>query len=204
MVKVKICGITNIEDARLAVDAGCNALGFVFYKKSPRYIRPEKAKRIAAIIPKRIKKVGVFVNAPLKQVKEIACSCHLEMLQLHGDEAAEFCAKLKGFKVIKAFRIKKKISLEQLSEYKIYGFLFDTFVKSKAGGSGKKFNWNLLPKIDKIRHPVFISGGLSDKSVRLAIKRLKPAWVDVSTSLEASPGKKDHIKIQKFIKAAKG
>jgi phosphoribosylanthranilate isomerase len=201
MVKVKICGITNLEDALNSVKAGCNALGFVFYRKSPRYLTPKKASRIIKHIPAHILKIGVFVNAKAKTIKRIARLCNLDMLQFHGDESPEFCERFKGYKIIKAFRVKDKIELENLLDYKTLAYLFDTFVKSKAGGTGKNFNWKLVRHIDGFTRPVFLSGGLNAKNVAEAIKQVHPDWVDVSSSVEIKPGKKDYKKVKKLIEA---
>ncbi len=203
MVRVKICGITNLEDARDSVKAGCNALGFVFYKKSPRYIKPEKASKIIKELPKNVKKIGVFVNAKEKTVRSIAKICGLDMLQFHGDETPQFCQRFSNYKVIKAFRIKNKIDLRKILKYKTFAYLFDTFVLEKIGGTGRKFNWNLLRKIDKIKQQIFLSGGLNTRNVKEAIKIVHPGWVDVSSSLELKPGKKDYKEIREFIKAVK-
>ncbi len=203
MVKVKICGITNLEDALVSMDSGCDALGFVFYKKSPRYIEQGKARDIIKRLPKNIIKIGVFVNEREKEIKRIAKLCRLDMLQFHGDESAGFCKRFKGYKIIKAFRIKNGIDFKKVLKYKTFACLFDAFVQSKIGGTGKSFNWELLNDIDKITYPVFLSGGLSVKNVREAIKIVKPEWVDVSSSLEIKPGKKDSNKIKEFISAVK-
>lgn len=200
MVKVKICGITNLEDALASIIAGCSAIGFVFYKKSPRYITPEKTRNLCRIIPKHILKVGVFVNAKEKTIKHIARICKLDMLQFHGDESPEFCSKFKRYKIIKAFRIKNKIDLQNMLRYKTYAYLFDTFTKLKFGGTGKKFNWKLIKEIRKdIKRPLFLSGGLNKNNAKEAIKILRPDWIDVSSSLEISPGKKNKKKIKDFI-----
>jgi len=203
VVKVKICGITNLEDAKLAIAAGCNALGFIFYKKSPRYIRPAKAKDIVKRLPKKIIKVGVFVNDKEKAIKDIAKLCRLDILQFHGNESADFCLRFKGRKIIKAFRVKDKINLAEVISYKTFGYLFDTFVKSKIGGSGKRFKWKLLKKIDRLKRPVFLSGGLSEKNVRAAIRIVRPDWVDVSSAVEIRPGRKDPGKVARFIDIVK-
>jgi phosphoribosylanthranilate isomerase len=203
MVKVKICGITNLEDALVAVDAGCDALGFLFYRKSPRYIAPEKAKRIIESLPPYIIKIGVFVNAKEKTVKRIARFCHLRLLQFHGNESPDFCARFKKYKIIKTFRVKNNVRLQDFLKYKVFAYLFDTFVKSKAGGSGKHFDWKLLGSLCGIRLPVFLSGGLHAKNVQDAIRTAQPDWVDASSLLEKSPGKKDHLKVKEFIKKAK-
>jgi phosphoribosylanthranilate isomerase len=204
MVKVKICGITNLEDALASIDAGCDALGFVFYKKSPRYIGVPAAKKIIKQLSPLAIKIGVFANAKEKTIKRIAKTCHLDMLQFHGNESPDFCQKFKGYKVIKVFRIKNKIDLPQISKYKTFAYLFDTFIKSKIGGTGKKFNWSLLKHLSPLKQPVFLSGGLTAKNVKKAIEAFRPAWVDASSSLEKYPGKKAHKKVEAFIKAAKG
>lgn len=203
MVRVKICGITNLEDALASFLYGAEAIGFVFYKKSPRYISPLKAAKISRILPDKIIRVGVFVNEKEKAVKRICRMCGLDMLQFHGEESPAYCRRFKGYKVIKAFRVAKSIDLDAIFRYKTYAYLFDTYSKSKAGGTGNKFNWNLLKQAVKIKKPVFLSGGLTCGNVREGIRLLKPGWVDVSSSLESKPGKKDHKKIKKFIQAVK-
>ncbi|MCM8789814.1 MAG: phosphoribosylanthranilate isomerase, partial [Candidatus Omnitrophica bacterium] len=204
MVKVKICGITNLEDAKAALKAGCDALGFVFYRKSPRYIEPEKAKEIIKGIPQSAVKIGVFVNEKLKNIKDVAKECRLNFLQFHGDESPEFCAKFKDHKIIKAFRVKdRRIDLKKILKYKTSAYLFDTFEKSNFGGTGKRFNWKFLSGIDNISKPVFLSGGLNEKNIKEALTAVHPDWVDVSSSVEKTAGKKDHKKVRDFIKAAK-
>ncbi|MEI6831422.1 MAG: phosphoribosylanthranilate isomerase [Candidatus Omnitrophota bacterium] len=199
MVKVKICGITNLEDALAALFNQADALGFVFYKKSPRYISPVIARSISRILPKKIIRVGVFVNEKEKAVKKIAEMCGLNMLQFHGLESPLYCQRFKGYKIIKAFRVDKKIDLDEVKRYKTFAYLFDTYKKDEIGGTGKKFNWNLLKQVVKMKPVVFVSGGLTASNLNAAIKLLKPDWVDVSSSLESGPGKKDHKKIQKFM-----
>lgn len=203
MVKVKICGITNLEDALCAVNSGCDAVGFLFYKKSPRYISSEQAKDIIDNLPGSVIKIGVFVNERKETIKRIARICGLSMLQFHGDESPEFCAGFKGYKIIKAFRIKDKLDLRRVLEYKPFAYLFDTFVPDKIGGTGKKFDWKLMQHIGMIKQPIFLSGGLTEKNVKKAIEIISPEWVDVSSCLEVKPGKKDHKKVKKFIQAAK-
>ncbi len=201
MVKVKICGITNLEDALASLFSGAEAIGFVFYDKSPRYIRPQQAKNISRILPQKIKRVGVFVNAEVAKVKRIAKLCNLDMLQFHGQESFEYCQKFKGYKVIKAFRIKAKEDLEGISGYKTFAYLFDSFSRTKLGGTGNKFNWKILAQAVRMEPVIFVSGGLTAGNVRQAVKLLKPDWVDVSSSLESRPGKKDHQKIKRFMQA---
>lgn len=205
MVKVKICGITNLEDAKNALDSGCDALGFVFYKKSPRYISSRKACAIIRNLPKRAVTIGVFANAKEKTIKKIAKSCGLDILQFHGNESSEFCWRFKGYRVIKAFRVKDKIDLPAILKYRTFAYLFDAFTKSRVGGTGKSFNWKLLGELDGLKRlrPVFLSGGLNENNVRKAIETVQPDWVDVSSSVEANPGKKDHKRVKNFINAAK-
>jgi len=204
MIKVKICGITNLEDALCAVLAGCEALGFAFFKQSPRYITPEKAAKIIRCLPKHVIKIGVFVNAKEVSIKRIAKLCHLDILQFHGDESPEFCRKFKGYKIIKVFRVKDDIDTEEIKKYKTFAYLFDTFTRSARGGTGKSFNWEILSHLKGIKQPVFLSGGLSVANVRHAVKLAHPDWVDVCSSVELRPGKKDHAKVRKFIQVAKG
>ena len=203
MVKVKICGITNLEDALASFFSGADAVGFVFYKKSHRFINPLKARNISRILPKNILRVGVFVNEKAVKVKKDAKLCSLDVLQFHGDESAEYCNKFKGYKVVKAFRVKERLDLPGILKYKTFGYLFDAFSKNEAGGTGKKFNWNLLKNTDRISGQVILSGGLTSGNVKNAIKKFHPDWVDVSSSVESRPGKKDLKKIQRFIKAVK-
>lgn len=193
----------NLEDALACVDAGCDALGFVFYRKSPRYITPLKARAIIKQLPKRTIKIGVFVDAKENYVRRVARLCKLDMLQFHGNESPEFCAKFRAYKIIKAFRIKDKIDFRNISRYKTFAWLFDAFRRSRIGGTGKKFNWKLLDKIGNINRPIFLSGGLTAANVRDAIKTGRPSWVDVSSGVEIRPGKKDYRKIKKFIKTVR-
>ena len=203
MVKVKICGITNLKDAQTAVKAGADALGFIFYQSSPRYIFPFRARQIIKKLPKRIAKVGVFVNAAGDLILQTAEFCSLDMLQFHGAESPEFCRRFKNYRVIKAFRIKDKVPSKRILKYNTYGYLFDTFHRSIPGGTGKSFNWGLLTALKKTRAKIILSGGLSAKNVRGAIKMVRPGWVDVSSSVERIPGKKDPRKLKDFIRTAK-
>ncbi|MCX5705251.1 MAG: phosphoribosylanthranilate isomerase [Candidatus Omnitrophica bacterium] len=204
MVKVKICGITNLEDALVSVRAGCDALGFAFFRKSPRYVSPKKVSSIVKQIPPRIIKIGVFVNAREEAVKRIARMCGLDMLQFHGTETPEYCSKFAKYKVIKVFRVKDKLDLREVLRYKPFAYLFDTFVKSRMGGTGKNFDWKLIRHLRGVKNPVFLSGGLTAGNVKKAISIAKPRWVDVCSSIELIPGKKDHVLVRQFIETAKG
>ncbi|MDD5668470.1 MAG: phosphoribosylanthranilate isomerase, partial [Candidatus Omnitrophica bacterium] len=192
MVKVKICGITNKGDAVQAAGAGCDALGFLFYRKSPRYIQPERVRDIVSVLPATVKTVGVFVNAREKTIRKVVSLCKLDFVQLHGEESAEFCERLKDLRVIKTFRVKDTIDAVRLKQYKsCFAFLFDTYVPSQPGGTGKTFNWELVRHLHGIDKPIFISGGLSCKNVTKAVSLSHPDWVDASSSLEIKPGKKN-------------
>lgn len=202
-VKVKICGITNLEDALSSINGGCDALGFIFYKGSPRYVTPEKARYIINHLPPHIIKIGIFVNSRERVVRRISDLCNLDMLQFHGHESPEFCNRFKDYKVIKAFRVKDMVHPGDLSRYQCFAFLFDTFVPAKIGGTGQEFDWRLISHINNIKRPIFLSGGLHVDNVKKAIGVVNPDWVDVSSSVEASPGKKDHKKVKKFIETVK-
>ncbi|MFA5089853.1 MAG: phosphoribosylanthranilate isomerase [Candidatus Omnitrophota bacterium] len=202
--KVKICGITSLKDAVSAVFAGADALGFVFYRKSPRYISPRRARVIIRLLPKRVLKVGVFVNAREEIVKRIARYCCLDILQFHGDESAEFCAKFRRYKIIKAFRLKERLDLGRVFAYNTFAYLFDNFSRLKPGGTGKAFDWKILKEAGRMRRPVFLSAGLNAHNVSKAIAMIRPEWVDASSSLEISPGRKDYQKISMFIRRVKG
>ncbi|MCX7661954.1 MAG: phosphoribosylanthranilate isomerase [Candidatus Omnitrophica bacterium] len=204
MLRVKICGITNLEDAKLAQSLGADALGFIFYKKSPRYIDPEKVKSISGNIKKGTLKVGVFIDEKRDKILEIAKYCSLDLLQFHGNESPEFCKHFREFRTIKAFRIKEKVSLEEISKYDTDFYLFDTFVRQTPGGTGKTFDWSILKRIrEKIKKPIFLSGGINVDNLEEAIKTIKPEWLDVSSSLEEMPGKKSAIKMKKFFSLLK-
>lgn len=203
MVKIKVCGITNLDDAQKVSKLKPDALGFVFYKKSPRYIAPDKAKEIILQIPSSIKKVGVFVNDKESTVKNIAKDLKLDILQFHGDESPQFCRRFKNYKIIKAFRIKDEESIKNLKQYPVWALLFDSYQKNLFGGTGKSFNWEIIKNTKLKKINIFLSGGLNTKNVKKAIKLIRPDWVDVSSSVETRPGEKDYRKVRDFIEAVK-
>jgi phosphoribosylanthranilate isomerase len=200
MVRVKICGITRVEDAFTAVKAGASALGFVFYKKSPRYISPSKARRIIDALPPFISIVGVFVNEKQGAIVDIAGFCGLDAIQLHGDEDCHTCHRFKryGLKIIKGFRVGDTFNYDAIQAYKVNAHLFDAYDKDVYGGTGKNFQWNLLAG-HKPRVPVILSGGLTPENVCEAVRLVKPYAVDVSSGVEKSPGVKDPELIRRFI-----
>jgi phosphoribosylanthranilate isomerase len=191
-MKVKICGITNTEDALKAVELGVDALGFIF-AKSPRMIEPEKAAAIIRSLPPFVKSVGVFVNEDPKRVRQVAELCGLDIIQFHGDEPAELLAEFTP-RAIKAFRLKDGSSLEPVKLYhgKVRAILLDTYSDKKWGGTGKTFDWALAVKAKTLGFPVILSGGLDPANIQDAILTVRPHAVDVNSGVEERPGKKDH------------
>ncbi len=202
-VKVKICGITSVADARLAIEAGADALGFVFYERSPRCVTPEAAAAIARELPPFPLRVGVFVDAPGELVLAAMTRCHLGLLQFHGDEPPDYCLQF-GVMSMKAFRIQSAESLQRLSDYPTDAWLLDACAPGKPGGSGETFNWDLALEAGKLGRPIFLAGGLTPDNVAEAVRRVRPYGVDVSSGVEAAPGRKDAAKVHAFIQAAKG
>ncbi|MFH1073490.1 MAG: phosphoribosylanthranilate isomerase [Candidatus Firestonebacteria bacterium] len=203
MTKIKICGITNLEDALFAAEYGANALGFVF-AKSPRQIKPDQVRKIIEKLPPFIDKVGVFVNEAPSLVLKIARDSGLTSVQLHGEEIPEFCALLSPLAVIKGVRVRNDSDIKMLSAYGLVSaYILDSFVKEKKGGTGKVFDWELALLAKKHGKPVILSGGLTPLNILEALKKVKPYGVDVSSGVESKPGKKDKKKIKDFIKKVK-
>jgi phosphoribosylanthranilate isomerase len=202
MVKVKICGITNWTDARRAVAAGADFLGFNFYPPSPRYIAPEKARRIVRRLPERITVVGVFVNEPEDKMLQIARAVGLDYLQLHGDESPEQVSRLTpAIPVIKALRVQKSFRPAQLARFKrASAFLLDGFVARRYGGTGKTFNWAVARRANR-NGRIFLAGGLTPQNVAAAIRAARPYAVDVCSGVEARPGKKDPARVKAMMQA---
>ena len=202
-VKVKICGITNPDDARCAADAGADAIGFVFHQPSPRFIELAAAVDIARKLPPHVVKVGVFVDAPEDAVLRAIAGCGLNLLQFHGHEPPEYCLQF-GLMSMKAFRIRDEGSLQELINYPTDAWLLDSYVADKPGGTGETFNWELAREAQKLGRPVFLAGGLTPENIAEAVRMVQPYAVDVSSGVEKSPGSKDHDKVRAFITAAKG
>lgn len=200
--KVKICGITNIADAKVALEAGADAIGFIFYEKSPRHVTIEKAAEISKQLPPFLMRVGVFVNADEEFILRAMGECQLSLLQFHGDEKPDFCRQF-GLMSMKAFRIRDAESLKEIPKYQTDAYLLDAFSSTAYGGTGEKFNWNLALEAQRFGKPIFISGGLTPENVAEAIRNVRPFGVDVSSGVESAPGKKDHAKVREFIKAAR-
>ena len=201
-VIVKICGITNAPDAFAALEAGADVLGFVFYEASPRHVSVRDAGKIIRELPPFAVKAGVFVDASEDLVTRAIGDCGLNLLQFHGNETPEYCTQF-GLMSMKAFRIRDSESLKILPTYGTEAWLLDAFVTDKLGGTGERFNWDLAVEAAKLGRPVFLAGGLTPTNVAEAVQKVRPYGVDVSSGVEAEPGKKDHQKVREFIKAAK-
>ena len=199
---VKICGITSPEDARAAAAAGADALGLMFYEPSPRYVSVETAAVIAREIPPFVSRIGVFVNPPEELVWQAIGRCGLTILQFHGDESPEFCRSF-PLMTIKAFRMKDEKSLAALADYATDAWLLDAYVPGQPGGTGAAFNWDLAVKARALGRLIFLAGGLTPQNVAAAIQQVQPYAVDVSSGVEAGPGRKDPEKMRAFVQAAK-
>lgn len=203
MVEVKICGITNLRDARMAFEYGADAVGFIFYPGSLRYIEPDIAREIIKSLPSQMARIGVFVNQEIEEVKEIASFCNLDLIQLHGDEDPEYCSKFQNFSLIKAVSLCREEELKGLKEYPVRAILVDSKRPGCYGGTGVASNWNLAIKVKEIR-PLILSGGLNPKNIRSAIETVGPQAVDINSGVEFSPGKKDPEKMRKIISIIRG
>lgn len=195
-MKVKICGITNIEDALMAENLGADALGFIFFKASKRYISPESAGEIIKSLKPFTSKVGVFVNEEHAIVNEIASSIGLSVVQLHGDETYDYIKKI-NHNLVKAIRVKDLSDIDSISNYPGCIFLLDTFSNNLYGGTGTTFNWKLVPEL--LRKDIILAGGVSINNIDEIMKNIKPYAVDVSSSIEVSPGIKDHEKMKELF-----
>jgi phosphoribosylanthranilate isomerase len=201
--RVKMCGTTRIEDALAAVRFGVDALGFIFYAKSPRYISPVDAAEIIKKLPPLIDRVGVFVNAPIEEVVA-AAGAGLSYLQLHGNESVEYCLdirqRLPFCGIIKAFRVGEESRREDFTPYNecADAFLLDTYVQGAKGGTGKVFDWSIIERL-KLQRPVFLAGGLSSENVVNAIHEVQPFAVDINSGVESQPGIKDHARLAELL-----
>ena len=201
MVKVKICGITNLEDALMVVEAGADALGFVFFRGSPRFISPEQATAIIRRLSPFVHTVGLFVNEGLATVNAVADQCGLDLVQLHGEEPPDYCAAVKR-RIIKAFRVKDASSLNEIKNYRVAAFLLDAWSPGAHGGTGTTFNWELAARASA-SHRIILAGGLTPDNVAEAIAAVNPYAVDVSSGVESAPGKKDAGLVGRFIRSCR-
>ena len=197
MIAVKICGITSLKDAEMAVNYSVSAIGMIFCPDSPRYVDPAKVEQWIERIPDSVKKVGVFVNEQIDTINNITRQLKLEFIQLHGDESPEFCNGIIR-PVIKVFRVGDDFDAIVLNEYDVHGFLFDTYKKGNPGGTGTRFNWDLIANL-KTETPIILSGGLTPENVLNGIEAVNPAAVDVNSGVESVPGVKDEEKIKELF-----
>jgi phosphoribosylanthranilate isomerase len=210
MTRVKICGITNVQDAQLAIEAGADLLGFIFYPKSPRYVTSEQVRKITSHIRSQspisnILFVGVFVDERPANVIHTLDLCGLDLAQLHGAEPPEMVADLmaQGPGVIKAFRVRNGGTLNEMQRYQATAYLLDAYVPGQPGGTGHRFDWSLALRA-KAHGPIILAGGLTPDNVTQAVRAVRPWAVDISSGVEATPGRKDASKVRRFVAAAKG
>ena len=195
-MRIKICGTTNLKDALLSIELGADALGFIFYDKSKRFIQYNEAKAIIDQLPQSVPKVGVFVNSTIEEVNSAADRIGLSMIQLHGDETPLYAKQIEK-PVIKGFRIDNNFDFALLDEYENCTFLFDNFVENELGGTGKSFDWNLIP--EKLKNKIILAGGVSSKNIEEIFVNIKPSGVDLVSFVEKYPGKKDENKLKEFF-----
>ncbi|HPQ42692.1 MAG TPA: phosphoribosylanthranilate isomerase [Syntrophales bacterium] len=198
-MEIKICGITSLDDAMAACEAGADALGFIFYQRSPRYLSPKRAREIIGKLPQEVAKVGVFVNDQPERIEHISGICGLDFLQFHGDETPRFCSRFPAATVIKALSPQSAADLEQLTDYPVRAILVDAVAPGLYGGTGKISNWGLAGTIGET-HPLILSGGLNSSNIEDAITAVSPRAVDINSGVESSPGKKDHDKVREIIR----
>lgn len=204
MMRVKICGITSLEDARAAVEAGADMLGFNFYARSPRYIRPASARRIVEQLPSIVLTVGVFVNeAEPETVARVAQEAQVGAVQLHGDESPAYCRALKSLYVIKALRVDEGFVPEKTLEYEAWAILLDSFDRKERGGTGRTFDWDIARRVRPLVPRLFLAGGLSVENVSEAVAAVQPFAVDACSRLESGPGRKNSELVRSFIAAAR-
>lgn len=203
MTKIKICGLTNLEDAREAVALGVDAVGFIF-AESPRKVSLEKAQEIISQLPPFVTTVAVLADVSESAVRELLNVVSVNALQFHGSESPQYCEEFrKDKKVIKAFRMRDQSVVDSMADYKVDAFLLDTYDPEKKGGTGRAFNWDLAIKAKELGTPIILSGGLNPENIRTALINVRSYGVDVSSGIESSPGKKDHILMRRFVSAVK-
>lgn len=201
MTFVKICGITNLDDALAAVDAGADALGFNFYKLSPRYVTSQTTREIIAQLPKQTLTVGVFVNEPSPQsVEDLANEAGVTAIQLHGDESPAYCRRLSNRYVIKALAAAPDFDTQRAAEYDVDAILLDTKDDALRGGTGRVFDWSIAQQVRRTVPKLFLAGGLGLQNIEEAIISVDPYGVDACSALEETPGKKNHERMRAFVK----
>jgi phosphoribosylanthranilate isomerase len=201
---VKICGITNLEDARTSVEAGADALGFNFYRRSPRYIAPEDARRIIEQLPSAVMSVGVFVNeGEPDAVARLSDFVGLTAVQLHGNESPEYCYALRERFTIKALRVKDDFEPQSVKEYETDAILLDAYARGARGGTGRVFDWEVARRVRELVPQLILAGGLSPENIAEAIAVVDPYAVDACSRLESAPGRKDAARVRAFVAAAR-
>ncbi|MBC7932868.1 MAG: phosphoribosylanthranilate isomerase [Rubrivivax sp.] len=203
MTQVKICGITNTEDALAAIEAGAELLGFNFYRKSPRCVSPEDARRMVEQLPEHVKGVGVFVNEDAEGVARIASDAGIATVQLHGDESPELCATLRDLSIIKALRVGKDFRIEDVAKFETDAVLLDAYVKDFRGGTGHTFDWSIARRTRDVVRRLVLAGGLTPENVAAAVKYVRPYAVDVCSGVETAPGRKSFHLMQRFVEAVR-
>jgi phosphoribosylanthranilate isomerase len=202
MTFIKICGITNLDDALAAVDAGADALGFNFYKPSPRYIAPETTREIINQLPTTILTVGVFVNEPSPQsVEDLARQSGVTAIQLHGDESPDYCHAIENRYVIKALAAEADFDMQRALDYEVDAILLDTKHDTLRGGTGRVFDWSIAIEVRRAVPKLYLAGGLGIENIEDAIESVDPFAVDACSALEEKPGKKSHERMRAFVKA---
>ena len=196
-ISVKICGITSLKDAKIAVNYGASAIGLIFFQGSPRYVDPGKVKNWILDIPKNVKKVGVFVNEKIENIHSIVRDLNLDFIQLHGHESPDYCDQMIK-PVIKVFRVGDDFDSNVLKDYQVAAFLFDTYQKGRPGGTGENFNWDLIADL-KTNAPIILSGGLNADNILDGIKAANPSAVDINSGVEFTPGIKDEVKVENIF-----
>ncbi len=202
MVRVKICGIVNVRDARTAARLGADALGFNFYKRSPRFIQPARAKAIIASLPPFVTTVGVFVDEATETIMEIRRLCGLDAVQFHGDETPREVDAVRGVRRIKAVGVRDERDIALCQRFRVEAFLLDAYSPVRRGGTGRSFNWSLALEAAQFG-PIILAGGLTPDNVEDAIIQAMPYAVDVASGVESEPGKKDRGLMAEFIRRAK-
>lgn len=195
-MQVKICGTTNLKDALLSVELGADALGFIFYEKSKRFVQYSAAEAIIKQLPNSVLKVGVFVNSTIEEVNSAADRIGISAVQLHGDETPLHTEQIEK-PVIKSFRVDNKFDFALLDKYENCTFLLDNSFENEFGGTGKSFDWTLIP--EKLKDRIILAGGVSSKNIEEIFTHIKPQAVDLVSSVEKSPGKKDEEKLKEFF-----
>ncbi len=202
--RIKMCGITRKKDVKFALSQGIDALGFIFYEKSPRNVYPDFVKKVVKKLPPFVDGVGVFVDRDREEVEEIVEYCGLSHAQLHGKEDYKYCERVgrhaSPCHVIKAFRVSESTKSSDFIPYSdvVHGFLLDSYSKGNAGGTGKTFDWDMVKQLD-LNKPLILAGGLSPQNIEEAILIVKPFGVDVNSGVEIEPGIKDHSKLMEFV-----